>query len=1029
MSNSKNSWISLMEQISQLNKNSIEIITKLNDVVSTTNNNINVNMLESDGTITQYQMPSIGWLKKEIDIANSNIKKISTLSGDGTTIIVDDTSSRKIKSVDLNREPNQISNINLVSDFYQTNNWFFESLVNPLLSIKIDLNDISDDVNKVMSRRYIIKFEKDDNSNLTTNGQKSLDLFTSTFLNKNSFTIDEFTNWMSNPINTVGILNLDDVNKYRDDQYFDLDYREINYKGYFTVLKLEKDDLNKKLWYHLNTLSYYDRNGNTSYLANGDVLSINNNTSYTKYKILEVNTSSNLFRISVERIEGYDPIPIGNNVLEFYSELSRDKSVKISIGFDEYNVIFLKPINTDNYIIGSEWSNGTSFYSNDLILSNENINLVDYYIQNVYDYGMVIKDMVSKTIPSDLGIKPNIPTLVTDNFKVVQINKHLTDTKDYNTLKKLHSQKNSVKSKISEIEESITQKNLELQTKVYRSAAEKSKTQNELDKLVKSQDSETKLYSSYVNQITNSVVEAKAEPKFRVRGFWDFPEPIIVKNSKTQEVIGFEVQYRYSSKTGAENATEGFEFKKNTDTLTTSTRNKTAYFSKWVPIRTDIRKRLYDINTKTWVWETEDVGDADVPNVNQVDIPISRNERVQIRIRSISEVGYPDAMLYSDWSEILSIDFPDELNDVLGENTFIMNEANREQVKVSFENDLKSKGIPTHVRDSYYVNEQYVAHTDKNIATSFKDQYGNTIMLFDYIKQLNDKINSLEEIVKRAKGEIKITLFRNTDSYEIKNGTLYNIDIECQDYIKDNSSTISNLNFYNSIYLINDFYLKIENIANENDLGLLSYRETSDVFDGVDDSKLPTYYNEDGKIYKQVDNQYLWFLNNVNIDGTLQDLYHSVDTGTTSDVADDILSVDYLNVGYSGTTTIDLLLNNLYWSGTTSSDDLGATIHPYILKELNSNELVNTNNDYIKIIKPKTSVIIPIYIFFKMKLNDSATETIAKTDEPSTLTKAFRVKLENETAFRPFDFGVAFRLKRHKQYTLSTFSPISEITN
>ena len=38
----KNSFISLLEQIAQMNKNSVEIITKLNDVVGSNKNTISV---------------------------------------------------------------------------------------------------------------------------------------------------------------------------------------------------------------------------------------------------------------------------------------------------------------------------------------------------------------------------------------------------------------------------------------------------------------------------------------------------------------------------------------------------------------------------------------------------------------------------------------------------------------------------------------------------------------------------------------------------------------------------------------------------------------------------------------------------------------------------------------------------------------------------------------------------------------------------------------------------------------------------
>ncbi len=151
--------------------------------------------------------------------------------------------------------------------------------------------------------------------------------------------------------------------------------------------------------------------------------------------------------------------------------------------------------------------------------------------------------------------------------------------------------------------------------------------------------------------------------------------------------------------------------------------------------------------TRKWIWDIEDVSDADTPNINQLDVAINRAEKVDVRIRSISEVGYPDTPLYSEWSHVITIDFPDELNDVIGENEFILKEATQEEMRVSFENELTSKGISKHVSESFYSNEEYYGHKDTSIATSFKDSFGNTLSLFDYLKQMNDKITALEETV------------------------------------------------------------------------------------------------------------------------------------------------------------------------------------------------------------------------------------------------------------------------------------------
>jgi len=61
-------------------------------------------------------------------------------------------------------------------------------------------------------------------------------------------------------------------------------------------------------------------------------------------------------------------------------------------------------------------------------------------------------------------------------------------------------------------------------------------------------------------------------------------------------------------------------------------------------------------------WKTENVADGSEININQIDIPISKGEKVEIKVRTISEAGYPDNPLKSPWSEPIIMLFPSNLN-------------------------------------------------------------------------------------------------------------------------------------------------------------------------------------------------------------------------------------------------------------------------------------------------------------------------------------------------------------------------------
>lgn len=1051
MINQKNTFVSLAEQLALLNKNSIEITTKLNDVVSSRNSVVNVTLMNSDGTTSSYQFPTVGQLKNEIDIANRNIRKLAGLA-DSTAYVSDGTTMRRVYVDDLNREPEPIDNLNLVTRFMPVNNSFFESLSNPMLTIQMDLTDKVDrKVTKVLSRRYIISFQKDEFGNMTSDGVASRTDFVSKFLNRNDINIDDLTSWYDNPKN-YGIFR--SYQPY-DEEIFEMDYNKLESYGIFDVVGVDNDTINKKMWYVLSSIVYYDYSGNTKQLAIGDELIINKKDSSTKWKIKELSTAKSNYRVILERVEGLEPVPIISQGLKIYSSEISNKTIKVSIGYDEYNVVFVKPINTDANIIASSWSFGTCFYSNDLVLdTNDTVSMTKFYTESVLDYGAVLKDMIVKNIPSKYGSIPNSPILDSNNFKVVQINKHLTDSANSTKIKELHSQKTSVKSQLEQLGDAITDKNRELSTKQYKSAADKQASQNELNSLISQQNSLTKLFTSIVNRISseNSAILSTETPKFRVRGFWSFPEPMVINaagQQQKQEVVQFKIQYRYSAKGGSEPTTEGFKlnltetfYTNSTITgditdqtkaymnpsVTTKSSNVTGYFSNWNQYLSDARKRVYNKALDVWTWQVENVSDANTPNINQLDISIQQNERVEIRVKSISEVGWPNAPIESEWSEIMTIEFPDDLSQVGNENTIILQEAQNEQIYSQIENKFNSKGLTSHLQQSYYVNDLYVAHTDVNLSTSFKDASGNIIMLSDYLKTLTNRILALEDIVLRAKGELVVKLFRNTNEVIIDNGASVNINVRCEEYAE--LSGTSSRTYYNNIYSIEDYYLQFENISQGSQLGLLSYRSYVPRVPGdnrfynttYSNGSLAAYVDSDDNLNVQRDNQFIW----ISDTSGSQAIYNS--GATFPQGLGKILYSKNYNVGLSGLTTPNEsgsydamtvnVFNDINWSGVSWTADANyqtdfpVTVHPYID---NIQNFIYSDKGGVKLINQSTKFTIPIKIFFK--LSGGTSESISFRTNISTspfVTRKIRMFIEPENLNRPFEFEVIFKIFRNK---------------
>jgi hypothetical protein len=207
----------------------------------------------------------------------------------------------------------------------------------------------------------------------------------------------------------------------------------------------------------------------------------------------------------------------------------------------------------------------------------------------------------------------------------------------------------------------------------------------------------------------------------------------------------------------------------------------------------------------------------------------------------------------------------------------------------------------------------YYPHTDRNIAVTFKDDNGNMLTLFEYLTYLTNKILQLENMVKSAKGELRVMLYwRDTNgsvkNIEIKNNDVKTINIQCEDYatkIEDGSFR----KYLNSLYNINNYYILIENKSINNPLGLLSNR----LYDSVDTSN--TFYkystnkaivlDQNGDMYTQSNNQYIWFSDN-----SSNDMIYSSSTESAETQFNVLLSNRY-NFGFSGTTQIDNPYKNI----------------------------------------------------------------------------------------------------------------------
>ena len=801
MSDVKNSLSSIVDNLIKLQRNNTEILTKLSSVVNSDSDVVTLTLEDiANDNIKTVTIPSFGALKKDIERLDENITQISALNNKDASVQLPDGTFRTIVKSTLKKSAEDITSVQIPTGFQSKSNWFFESFLNPLLYVGLNFPaQLNPDTTKVKMQKFILNLDSD----------AKLNIFNSQIKNNPDLTYSNF----------LDIINSNGILYTIDDDILDLPPVEPRFFGNFSVLRVFEstenivvdgvDSTKKTQKFQLDKLTYNDKNSSTletQQLKIGDSLLVNKNDKSTRYKVTGIDFET--FTISVILAEGYDSVNIGADNLSFYPVEAISPEIRVGIGFNEYLSVFLKPINPDSNRPADNYSPGISFYSNELTIKDTDsiIKTLDtYYQEKVVDFGAVLFSMTQENIPPvSKAIVPNVPEAVANDFKVVQINKHATDGQSNEDIKSLNKEKLSLKSELGDLDKAISTKRQSISTKNYKSDIQRDSDANQLKTLIEKRAATESLYNSVVSDILTKAEDkttSTANAKYRVRGFWPLPTNRIASDGSEQSVIQFKIEYRYLTKGGAANNLQEFDF---TDA---DGNTQKGVYSNWVCIKSSLRERFFDINTGRYYWKEQSTENGEQVNINQLDIPIRPNETVEIRIKSLSEAGYPANPIESEFCNIVSIEFPDDLGiskDILS----IIDETNNEKVKVRLNEDLTERGVYTHIDDQFVQNSITWKHQSANIASGFLSEERNIISLLDYLKSLEDKISSLEAQINKTVGILLVKVEDEAGNQKIiQNNTSTSI------FAGNYKDEVSSLDEPKGTIITKNYFIRIENEA------------------------------------------------------------------------------------------------------------------------------------------------------------------------------------------------------------------------
>jgi len=783
MAGTNNSISSLIAQFLRLQANSLEIINGLNEVATSTNESVSIQILDENGLPKTVNIPSYGYMNGEIQRLNNNVKALSGLEDNTSTVRNSDGTYSQIYKAKALKEPAAPTGLQVPSSFKVRDNWFFESFLSPLLYVSVDVTGkIPENSDRIVIKRII--------ANTQTDAQKNF--FDLNLKGKNDITHDGF----------ISSLEGYGISYFTDEAVVDLPLKEIRYIGNFGVLNFMDDVTNQTdaqgntfqitvRNYKLTSLNYTDTtssitNGET--LKNGDTLSTPDGT---RYKVTSVNISDST--VQMERVSGYQPVLLGTNSLSIAIADFANRFADVNIGNDERQGVFFKSIDDDFNIVASTWSTGITFWSSELeTLTSDGkvVNLTTYYKNSVSDFGKLFIGLAKEnTVTAIEGLIPNTPSLTQDSFKVVQINKQVTDSTSIKSIDDKLKLKTSLKSEIDSIDQALQQTRLQINnlnsgrntgngSTFSNFTNQKASLENNVKSLTEERSKKSELYASLVTEVstlTKDVPQILEKPKYRVRGFWPIPDPKTSGETK-QEVIQFTVRYRYLSDSGSSQPTDQIEYV-DRDGL-----KKNAAFSNFVEYKTPERKKVYDSSKGIYIWATEDPSNANSVNINQLDIAITKGEKVEIQVASISEAGWPQNPLTSDFSPSVIISFPDNLNVNGASDTLVKNNEDSAVIKV--QQTLNSQGLPQHLSEQFTDGSITYYHNSSNISSGYYTSSGSVISLFDKISDLQNQIEVLKAQISNTKGVLEVYIVdSNNQTINVTKGSLVSLNAGFYDSI------------------------------------------------------------------------------------------------------------------------------------------------------------------------------------------------------------------------------------------------------
>ena len=759
-----------LSQLQTLTQRNLEILQAINDSFYTKKEHLRVTVGDTD-----YAVPSFLSLENKINALQDNFDNLVYAPKTGEATFNVDGNSRRIEVKGYTCTPERVTiDPTQIKGFRVEQNDIFKDFLTPNPYIHIDLQSLPNDVVNVNVRKVAMKSDTlRDIMNSTAKGVAIQPMEWSDLWKILSIYEEDEDYIMYDTLRRLPIR------------------RNLGY-GTYTIKSIDDDRVDTLLDEYI-TLSFHEDlkyklfdETIEKYIEPGDQLVTFDDSA--KVEVVEVNSAARTMKVRVLNGDFLNLVadPKGgdssdSSKMKFFCPIDydTDKYLDIPLEEDRYICIFISPLN-GSLNIQAPWGGGILVDTHEIRLESDAKTRFDtYYEENIRNVGDILYEMSAAMTSSIMKYTEDdynkftkyIPTIDPNCLKVLRINSHLNNSESAIRIRELYAQKQELNRNLTDVQNNINDTTKTLSeisfsdTTGVRSIYETQLSQYNARKieLVSS-------LSKVVEEINLAVNESSVPiegAKYRIRGYYNWHitdeniDPVLAQFWK--HVCGIKVQYRYKNH--------------NVDTGTAVSIDDQFIYSDWNNMQSFNLQRVptynggYKFNYPQYTGgdnsASQDNGRLNEPSFNQIDIPISQGESVDIRLKIVWDFGSPFMETTSDWSSIVNIQFPEEftkdvqLIDIVNENT-------KDAETNKFKKILEEMGIVSHVNGKIIDQDVTYFHKPEDIASGFYTEERRIIPLRDKLASMDNVLNKLNDAIYGLnETNIQCTAIVNNNTYSL----------------------------------------------------------------------------------------------------------------------------------------------------------------------------------------------------------------------------------------------------------------------